>query len=211
MLIANPIYDKIFKRLLENERIARFFIGTLLGENVESVELKPQEFVYDDPKARESLLGVRLFRLDYVAVIKTAAGVKKVLIEVQKTDNWHDLMRFRNYLAENYRRQDTVDGAEQTLPITTIYILDFNLPWVESACIKVAREYRDLINNVVLPRRDPFVEKLTHDCFIVQTRRIEDRYRTRLDKLLSLFEQRILLKRRAMRLKPILTRRRKKN
>lgn len=33
------------------------------------------------------------------------------------------------------------------------------------------------------------MEKLTLDCFIVQVDRITDRYQTRLDKLLSVFEQ----------------------
>ncbi len=27
MVIANPIYDVVFKRLMENERVAKFFIG----------------------------------------------------------------------------------------------------------------------------------------------------------------------------------------
>ncbi len=28
MVIANPIYDVVFKRMMENERVAKFFIGT---------------------------------------------------------------------------------------------------------------------------------------------------------------------------------------
>jgi hypothetical protein len=35
-----------------------------------------------------------------------------------------------------------------------------------------------------------FIEKMSGDCFIVQVERITDRYQTRLDKLLSIFEQR---------------------
>jgi hypothetical protein len=46
MIIANPIYDVVFKRLMENERAAKFFIGTLIGETIESLEAKPQEFTY---------------------------------------------------------------------------------------------------------------------------------------------------------------------
>ena len=44
MVIANPIYDAVFKRLMEDNRIAKFFIGTLLEQIIESVEVKPQEF-----------------------------------------------------------------------------------------------------------------------------------------------------------------------
>jgi hypothetical protein len=31
---------------MENERVAKFFIGTLLGQAIETVEVKPQEFSY---------------------------------------------------------------------------------------------------------------------------------------------------------------------
>ena len=31
MLIANPTYDVAFKRLMENNRAAKFLIGTILG------------------------------------------------------------------------------------------------------------------------------------------------------------------------------------
>ena len=46
MIIANPIYDVVFKRLMENERVAKFFVGTLLEENIEHIEVKKQEFTY---------------------------------------------------------------------------------------------------------------------------------------------------------------------
>jgi uncharacterized protein (DUF3084 family) len=45
----------------------------------------------------------------------------------------------------------------------------------------------------VLHVKSDFVEKLTHDSFVVQVRRITGRYQTRLDKLLSVFEQRYFI------------------
>ncbi|PDS26643.1 hypothetical protein B0A77_01760, partial [Flavobacterium branchiophilum] len=59
MIIANPIYDVVFKRMMENERVAKFFIGTLLDQTIESIEVKQQEFTFmkhldlDDPKVQE--------------------------------------------------------------------------------------------------------------------------------------------------------------
>jgi hypothetical protein len=32
-IIANPIYDTVFKRLMENQRIAKFLIGTILEQH----------------------------------------------------------------------------------------------------------------------------------------------------------------------------------
>jgi hypothetical protein len=186
MIIANPIYDVVFKRLMENEKVAKFFISTLLEQTIEAIEIKPQEFTYTN-----ELAGIAVFRLDFIATIKNDSGeYKKVLIEIQKAKNPIDLMRFRNYLAEQYKKEDKINNENAILPITTIYILGFTLPEIETPCIKVERNYKDLINKTILLKKSEFVEKLTHDSFVVQVERITDRYQTKLDKLLSVFEQR---------------------
>ena len=185
MVIANPIYDVVFKRLMENEKVAKFFISTLLEQTIETIEVKPQEFTYTN-----ELIGVAIFRLDFIATIKTKSGeVKKVLIEIQKAKNLIDIMRFRNYLALQYGKEDDVQGEKVILPITTIYILGFKLPEILSPCLKVERNYKDLINNSLIETKSDFIEKLTHDSYVVQVQRITGRYQTKLDKLLSLFEQ----------------------
>jgi predicted transposase/invertase (TIGR01784 family) len=184
MIIANPIYDVVFKRLMENEKVAKFFISTLTDCEIEHIQVRPQEFTYT-----KELTGLSIFRLDFVATIKTEQGNQKVLIEVQKAFDDIDIMRFRNYLGEQYKKQDIVNGEETILPITTIYILGFNIPEIPSACAKIAREYFDLIERKLLTTKSDFVEKLTHDCYIVQVQRISSRIQTKLDKLLSLFEQ----------------------
>jgi hypothetical protein len=185
MVIANPIYDVVFKRMMENERVSKFFIGTLLEQTIETVAVKPQEFTY-----RDELAGIAVFRLDFIATIRTATGeLKKILIEIQKAKNQIDLMRFRNYLAEQYKKEDIVDNEKGILPITTIYILGFKLPEIFTPCIKVERNYKDLVNKITLETKSDFVEKLTHDSNVVQMDRITNRYATRLDKILSVFEQ----------------------
>ena len=185
MIIANPIYDVVFKKMMENERVAKFFIRTLLEQTIETVEVKPQEFTYID-----ELAGLAVFRLDFIATIKTKTGEQiKILIEIQKAKNQIDLMRFRNYLAEQYKKEDKIDNQKVILPITTIYILGFKLPEIETPCIKIERNYKDLINKKIIDKKSDFVEKLTHDSFIVQVDRITNNYSTKLEKLLSLFEQ----------------------
>ena len=185
MVIANPIYDVVFKRMMENEKVAKFFISTLLDETIETIEVKPQEFTYIN-----ELIGVAVFRLDFIATIKTQTGeLKKVLIEIQKAKNLIDIMRFRNYLASQYKKEDEINGEKVILPITTIYILGFKLPEITSPCLKVERNYKDLVNNLDIDTKSDFIEKLTHDSYVVQVGRITGRYQTKLDKLLSLFEQ----------------------
>ena len=189
MIIANPIYDVVFKRLMEDKRIAKFFIETLTGETIYDIDLKPQEFTYNDRMA-----GIAVYRLDFIATIKTANNdYKKVLIEIQKAKNSVDLMRFRNYLAEQYKKEDEIvtesGKTKSALPIITIYLLGFKLNEIESSVIKVNRIYTDLITNTIIKQKSDFIEKLTHDCYVVQIPRIQPKLQSKLEVLLTIFEQ----------------------
>ena len=100
MIIANPIYDTVFKRLMENKRIARFFIETIIEEKVEDIAIVPQEYTYlakvknkkEENKAenvdtKEEWEVLSLIRFDFVATIRNPDGEnKKVLIEIQKSN-----------------------------------------------------------------------------------------------------------------------------
>jgi hypothetical protein len=52
MIIANPIYDTVFKRMMENRRIARFFVATLIGEPVEEIAMMPKEYTYEKSRRK---------------------------------------------------------------------------------------------------------------------------------------------------------------
>jgi hypothetical protein len=195
-VIANPIYDTVFKKLMENERIAKFFISTILEEQVISLEICPQEFTYKKIKNKPNDVGYSIFRIDFMATILTKKGKqRKILIEVQKSWDESDIMRFRNYLGEQYQRKEKINGKYVVLPITTIYILGFNLKEIESACIRVKRKYEDMLKKKRIKEKSAFIEKLTHDSYVIQTGKITDeRCSTKLEKLLSVFEQNHFIK-----------------
>jgi hypothetical protein len=178
---------------MEDLNTAKFIIGTLLNQEVISIDAKSQELSYYTPEEQEAKTAplLRLMRLDFVATVLTKTGErKKALIEMQKAFANVDIMRFRHYLAEEYKREDTVNDRREILPVVTIYIIGDTFPEIDTACVRVNREYYDAIHERVINRRSNFIELLTHDCVIVQTPRIEsDRYQTKLDKLLSVFEQ----------------------
>jgi len=177
MIIANPIYDVIFKRLLENDRVAKFLIGTILDCKV--ISLTPT--VIERTKRDKDDGALTLFRMDFAATIKNETGEeKRVLIEMQKAKQLADIDRFREYLGAEY--------IASTLPIISIYILGFNLT-VDSVAFGNFPVCRDLRTGESLNSHDPFVEKLTHTAYFVQTKRIKPSLNTRLDKLLSIFEQ----------------------
>jgi hypothetical protein len=203
IIIANPIYDTVFKRLMEDTKNARFFIETLLNQEIEDIQFKPQEYTLP-AKLKKRLSGqdaqmpgaLTVLRLDFVATIKNADGTRqKVLIEVQKGKKNLDVMRFRDYLAEHYKREDEIvmpDGEVQQTPlhIIAIYIVAFDLPHIKTPAAKVGREYIDLLTGKKIKEKEEFVEQLTHDCIVIQTGRIHGSIKTELDALLSIFEQR---------------------
>ena len=43
MEIANPIYDVVFKYLMEDNDIARLIISTIIKKEIVSLEFRPQE------------------------------------------------------------------------------------------------------------------------------------------------------------------------
>jgi hypothetical protein len=187
MIIANPIYDVVFKYLLEDADIARDLLSTILGEEVVHLEFKPQE------TSTESSEGIKILRLDFKAIIKKKDGTLfKVLIELQKSKQVFDVMRFRHYLGDNYRKEDQMiekDGLAvfRPLPIITIYFLGFLLNNVPSGVIKVKRDYVDVVTEEILGVKDDFVELLTHDSYMIQVGRLPKESRGKLDRVMQIF------------------------
>ena len=187
MIIANPIYDVVFKYLLEDAEIARDLLSTILGEEVVQLEFKPQE------TSTESSDSIKILRLDFKAIIKKKDGsLFKVLIELQKSKQVFDVMRFRRYLGDNYRKEDQMidsDGVAviRPLPIITIYFLGFLLNNVPSGVIKVKREYVDAVTEEILGVKDDFVELLTHDSYMIQVGRLPIESRGKLDRVMQIF------------------------
>jgi len=178
MIIANPIYDTTFKLLLQNDKVAKFLVGTILNCKVLTLEPAIQEYVKIDEKTQKP----SLFRKDFAATIEPEKeGKRRVIIEIQKAKVLGDVFRFKDYLGDEYKKSK--------LPIISIYILGFNLS-VNSPAFMSRPDCWDLMSNEKLDVNDAFVAQLTHSAYFVQTLRIKPSFNTRLEKLLSLFEQR---------------------
>ena len=191
ILIANPIYDAVFKYLLEDITIARELLSTILSVDIVDLTVKPQETIVKDEISGE----IKIFRLDFKAIVKLADNeYKTVLIELQKAKKSHDISRFRVYLGENYKKQEPVtlaDGTKDTVPleIVPIYILGFNLEGVEVPVLKVSRNYTDAITNEVVTANNEFITKLTHESYTIQIRRLKHEQRNKLEEVLEIFSQ----------------------
>jgi hypothetical protein len=192
MIIANPIYDVVFKYLMQDLDIARELLSTILGEEIISLEVKPQEV---SSEIEEHL--IRVFRLDFKSIIRTPDGKhKKVLIELQKARHLLDVMRFRKYLGENYRIEDEFireDGKieKMALPIITIYFLGFTLENIETPVLKVGKKYQNAATGEIMEntKQEEFVELLTHESYTIQIPRLKKNLQSHLERVLQVFSQ----------------------
>ena len=205
-LIANPIYDAVFKALLAELELARPFLSVLLGLDIVNLRFASQEVHAKTPVAsgaegagERRLAGT--MRLDFCAVIRTADGVhRQVIIELQKSRLSGDILRFRHYLAERYTTLEEVtreDGSIRTepLPILSVYLMGFEIDPRLPVVTRVERRYVDVVGGgeLILPNatRPDWIEGLTHDAWFIQIPRIGARgtARTPLERLLSVFDQ----------------------
>ena len=192
MRIANPIYDVVFKYLLDDEKVARLVLSALLGREVLELQFRPTEVQHE--AARLDGVQLLVLRLDFAATVRLEDGGRKlVLIEIQKARTAWDVQRFRRYLGTNYANPENVypgpDGKQLALPIVTIYFLGEGLERVDVPVLKINRCYLDVATGHEVRITDPFVEALTHDAIVVQINRLKNHRRTELERLLEVFDQ----------------------
>jgi hypothetical protein len=189
MLIANPIYDNVFKFLMEDLEIAKGVISTIINTEIDHLSFQAQESITRiDNK-------FSFYHLDFVARIRQQdCSYKTVLIELQKTNLPNDIMRFRKYLGEKYRDEDEVildNGKvkQGPIPIINIYLLGFYLSKTLPAVIKVDRRYIDVIHGTEITERNEFIECLSHDSYVIQIPALQIELKSRLEYVLSIFMQ----------------------
>ena len=191
IIIANPMYDVVFKMLMADKDNARCFVGTILGEQILDIEFAPQEFIHErktDPdsgKPENLIETLKPRHLDFVTTIRTRGrGKKKVLIEIQQSLKPADVVRFRIYMGNHYKTEDNVikkgDKIEKALPIAVIYVIGDETPntsHITEVAYKVKRSGVSLLTgkeiNIHKPF-DPLIEALTHDAYFVHVGRITD-------------------------------------
>ncbi|GAB4429548.1 MAG: hypothetical protein OHK0039_48200 [Bacteroidia bacterium] len=151
--IANPIYDVVFRYMMEDNRVARLFLSAVLGEEVEELVFYPTE--YSRKLGGEA--GITVTRMDFNARIRQADGSHRVvLIELQKAKYYHQVMRFRSYLGKQYQNPENVGPKGDPLPIYPIYILAESFTTDAVPVIRVQRGYIDAATLAPLTEKHPF-------------------------------------------------------
>lgn len=187
--IANPIYDSVFKYLMEDERIAKTLISALLKKEVVEVDMRRNEYTNG---TRDN---ISMFRIDFGARIKEEDGsTKLVLIELQKTWLETETLRFRQYLGAQYANPENIlkdcENDGYGIPMIAVYLPGHKVGDIEEPVLYVKHKALDYDgNHVTKGIPDPFVDSLTHDSIIVQIPRLRGHVNNRLDKVLSVFDQ----------------------
>jgi hypothetical protein len=187
MRVANPIYDVVFKYLLDDLRVAKLLLSKIINQPIETLELKPTEY-------QKRIRGqFTVFRIDFAAKIRQPDGHEKlVLIEIQKAKLPTDIMRFRKYLGSHYQDKHNVyknGDKTEPLPIICIYFLGHSLEHTDSPVVKVERRYIDHATEEELLNKELFIESLSHDSYIIQIPYLKEKRRNELEVLLSIFDQ----------------------
>ncbi|MCI6295058.1 MAG: hypothetical protein MR605_04780, partial [Bacteroidales bacterium] len=139
--IANPIYDTVFKYLLEDNRIVKTLLSALLKKEVVEAEVRKHEY---SNGARDK---ISMFRIDFGAKVREADGqLRLVLIELQKTWLETETLRFRQYLGaqyadpENIRHEDDGVTDGYGIPMITVYLLGHKVGDIEEPVLYVSHK-----------------------------------------------------------------------
>jgi len=195
MEVANPIYDVVFKYLMQDQRVARLLIGRITGLAVESLSVSPQETsVRRTPESPQQEAPLTLLRMDFAARVRSAEGERQVLIEIQKAKAPTVIERFRRYLGQQIGSADNIlthpSGRTEAVPIVTIYFLGYALDDLsDEAVIDVCPRVTERRTGRELEARHPFVEGIHHRSHIIQIPRLASRRRDELERVLAIFDQ----------------------
>ena len=189
--VANPIYDSVFKYLMEDERIAKTILSALLKKEVIHVTVRPHEY---SNTTRDTL---SMFRIDFAATVREREGdaIKDriVLIELQKTWLNTETLHFRQYLGAQYSNKNNMREADEkgfAYPMVAVYLLGHKVGNIKEPIVYVNHDVFDYNGNIVADvNEEPFVESLTHNSIIVQIPLLHGNVNNRLEKVLSVFDQ----------------------
>ena len=196
--IANPIYDVVFKFLMEDSEIAKLILSTIIDEEIETLEFSPQEntIIVENRS-------LTVYRLDFSAKIRLSdKSYKQVIIEIQKAKYSTDIMRFRRYLGDQYKKTKNVyyskekgkkKDIKRAIPILTVYFLGHKLDNFNIPVIKVKRQYTDGITGEILNGKEPFIESLTHNSYVIVIPELSSDNQTELEKMLAIFDQSLII------------------
>ena len=209
IVIPNPIYDVVFKYLMEDTESAKIIISTLINENIKTLSFEPLSHTENikDPVSEKD---IKLFHLDFTAVIEKADGEEElIMIEIQKANHASDIFRFKRYISANFQKKQEkeiinpvtqiVEKINKPIRLVPIFILNFRIEnEINDLLIKTNRIKMGVFKEKKLEKINDFIDNLSFDIYVVQLPNIsnikkedyqDDEYKTKLYSLLKIFDQ----------------------
>ena len=214
IIISNPIYDEVFRYLMDDLESAKIIISTLLNQTILNLKPLSNDLVYlhNNKQVADKNTSIALMRLYYAAEILNKDSTKElVTIELQKAKLRTDEIRFRKYIAENLKKtekiiSDEIDPKtnlprviEKTYRFIPIFILNFEIETeICDLTIQTYRNIHGVFTGKKLQEQNEFLNNLMYNLIVVQIPYINkikesdllnDKHKLALYKLFQLFNQ----------------------
>jgi hypothetical protein len=186
MHIANPIYDAVFKFMMEDNRVAKVFLSAIIQEEITELDLVKKECTVHVPspkktgkKPKGSDPNPKVCRFVFSAQIAVrGGGYESALIDLQKARRDSDIP-FLCYCPDPEGR-----------PVYCIFLLEHGVGFPETPLIEVETEIKDVRTNETLHVSSEFINSLyCRSWIIIQAGELKDRHGTNLEKLLGIFDR----------------------
>ena len=204
--VCNPIYDTVFKYLVEDERVAKVLLGGILNKKIVAVEIKGHKCAYQSDENNN----LKLLRFDFAGTIENPDGTKEtVTIELQKASELEEVMRFRKYFGLQMASESNTDVVtkhrrdkdktpyivKKPRHIYGIFILGHSLgKGFEYPLIKGSTVFYDEDDNVLnFESQCEFLKGMTYHLYIIQIPFLPEKPKKPLEKILRAFDQRYKL------------------
>jgi hypothetical protein len=222
LIIPNPIYDVVFRYLMEDPDSAMIVISTLINEKIKKLHLEPSthseknenqtKIEIQNPKTKDD---VYLFHLDFTAVIELPDGSEElIMIELQKASEPDYIFRFKRYISKNFQKKQekeitdpktqAIETVNKPIRLIPIFILNFRIEnEINDLLIKTNRLKTGVFKNKNLKKHNEFIDNLSYDIWVVQLPNLhniveedykDDEYKQKLFSLLKLFDQKSKVK-----------------
>ncbi len=209
IVIPNPLYDVVFKYLMEDNESAKILISTLINEKITKLVFEPISHA-EKIKNTENEQEIKLFHLDFTATIEKPDGSEEiVMIEIQKASLGSDIFRFKRYISANFQRKreieiinpetQVVEKIHSPIRLLPIFILNFRIEnEINDLIIKTNRTKMGVFREKALQKNNEFIDHLSFDMWVVQLPNLskislseyaQDEYKSKLYTLLKLFDQ----------------------
>ena len=191
MFIANPLYDVVFKYMMDDNDVAKQFVSTIIGEKIVELDFSPKEYVFNLDVDKKNYT---VYHLDFLAKIKTSDGFRSVIIEVQKAKLPTDIMRFRRYLGGQYQNESNCyedsEGKRRAIQIYCIFILGKGLGIKGIPVLEIDQRIKDYATQKEIEKcKNEFISGLHHRSWIVQVSELPRYRRNKVEEMLAIFDQ----------------------